>query len=356
MMDPATEAWMIAQEWDDTRKQAFRDEMAALQEQNTKRLATQGLAQRRVTPYEQPAFRGAGTMSQYVEPEIAQEEVGGMFSTTPDIEDVVAAPAALTPTPPPAEEEVAPVVTEEAAPRSQMYSYVNEEGNRVFTNMPPPGMSNERAESAYSEGVDDWKQRALKEQAQKEMSRVGGSYDVPGEIPETVTVVPQPQTAPPPGQPDPGRVRLAPTAGRTMGDFTVREGRGGFSPSAEVPEAGTITQAEYQALTPGQQRAYDDQLMRWMEVQKRMGEIDPLAAYNRAEEQIMKNPDIVAKLAAYKAELDKYLEAGQIEQPMYDTALAGKKRQLINESMLAQGTSAAALDARTHQRTGVMGF
>jgi hypothetical protein len=275
------------------------------------------------------------------QPDVFLEDLSGLTSPVPSIEDVLAEPTAMTPEPPPPADRSQMPTTGgdsgvEAAP-TQMYSYVDEDGNRVFTNIPGQGRE------SYDTGVEEFKQRA--------MTRAQTRAAEP-QLPQGLDV-------PPVGMGrDPGRVRPAPTMGRTRGDFDdlVRPGRGGFSPSAEVPEAGTISQAEYQQLTPGQQRAYDREFAGWVTRLQAEMQVDPLAAYNRASEQIMKQPVYAAKLTALKADLDKMVEAQQISPEQYEMALAGAQQQIVQEAMMAMGVAGASLDPRTHQRTGVLGY
>lgn len=273
----------------------------------------------------------------------------------PPVEELAKRPEALPR--PPARRDVMPTVRPPAAVApAQMYMTKDEEGRTVFTNVPGAGAT------PLGQGLEDWKRQAMEQEGQRASDREwrrfaelhpSGTYTrtVDG-VQEDVTVVPR--------DPYEGRMRRAPGTGSgafTTGDFRVRAGRGGFTPSAPVPTAGTISQEEYQALTPGQQRAYDEQFAKFIARTQAQMEVDPLAAYNRAATHILQNnPEVRAKFEAYKAELDKLREDEQMTEELYNAALSGYERRLVNEAMMGMGVAASSLDPRTHMRTGVMGF
>jgi hypothetical protein len=211
--------------------------------------------------------------------------------------------------------EMPPIDQPESAPSSQMYSYLRD-GKRVFGNV-LPGVDAPLAERSYEQGLEQWQ---------------AGARTTPSPAGSSIS-------------------------GAT-GDFRVRPGRGGFSPSAEIPTPGAATAEEWNDMSPLQRDIYNERTAQWRQQQAMEAEVDPLAVYNRAAAAILQQPEVQAQINVVRDTFGKMLELPEgdpkhISQEQYDTIVAGETRKIIDQAMMRQGASRAALDPQAHYRAGL---
>lgn len=240
--------------------------------------------------------------------------------------------------------------------------FEGENGDRVVFGNNPDVPSEVDKTEYYEGGLEAWKNKALIEQGDR-------PDPVAPDIPEEVTVVPQMAQnldfTSPEGRAEAFREKNS-TVGGTgasyggTGDFKVRPGRGGFTPSAQVPTPGTLSEEEINNLAPGVQDLYKGRLGEMRQRQAEEYAADPGARFRTAEAKYADDPGVQAQLAAHveavRNLLAKSSPTGEADPALLQTLAAAKLRALINERIMEEGAGMAALEPKTYMKSGIPGI
>lgn len=353
-LDPETEAWMDQQGMYEDEKRNMRYQMRRHQKMETERQATQAPHHFMTTPpseREIPAFRGAGTMSQYVEPERLVEEAKEFVRTTPTIGEVTGAKAAMTPPPP----EPLPKVIEEGpdgpdvtSQRSPIRAVRGPDGNIVFTNVGTEAPAGQ--DISYREGV-----KAFRGKMRRHQEGLGPAP--PGRIGAT-------------GVPIPGGHILGDPDAPLPGDPDYAEG-GFVSTSYMADPTKALAEEDWAAMSPGARRAFAEQAgqvsgIRQAGAAGRLAEheaqvaTDPeyrtmhrTALRDRYVNEAKTDPGVLSKLQIALDEVRKQLPDLTEDSPEFVAMRSEAERRLIEEYLQRTYASVAPWDDELSRNVGL---